>query len=157
MSLRGWFNARFKKKSFCCCCYCCFLLLFFIKLKHVESKGTYTTRKSNHEKLLVCRVMALASIIHMWPVKPKPSSCPLASLPDNNFHFCRQFAGFDVISCPYLTLKWPRYFYSRWCPRGGGFHGTPPEKTTFPPGFCNEICTIYVRDIKNHNSAKKNF
>ena len=23
-----------------------------------------------------------------------------------------------------LTLKWPRYFYSRWCPRGGGFLGT---------------------------------
>ena len=37
----------------------------------------------------------------------------------------------------------------------GGFHGTPPEKTTFPPEFCNEICTIYVRDIKNHNSEKK--
>ena len=31
----------------------------------------------------------------------------------------------------------------------------PPEKTTFPPEFCNEICTIYVRAIKNHNSAKK--
>ena len=51
-----------------------------------------------------------------------------------------------------LTLKWPRYFYSRWCPRGGS--GTPPEKTTFPPEFSNEICTIYVRDIKNQNSAK---
>ena len=37
----------------------------------------------------------------------------------------------------------------------GGFHGTPPEKTTFPPEFCSEICTIYVRVIKNHNSAKK--
>ena len=36
----------------------------------------------------------------------------------------------------------------------GGFHGTPPEKTTFPPEFCSEICTIYVRVIKNHNSAK---
>ena len=30
----------------------------------------------------------------------------------------------------------------------------PPEKTTFPPEFCNEICTIYVRVIKNFNSAK---
>ena len=30
-----------------------------------------------------------------------------------------------------------------------------PEKTTFPPEFCNEICTIYVRAIKTHNSAKK--
>ena len=29
------------------------------------------------------------------------------------------------------------------------------EKTTFPLEFCNEICTIYVRAIKNHNSAKK--
>ena len=26
---------------------------------------------------------------------------------------------------------------------------TPPEKTTFPPEFCNEICTIYVQAIKN--------
>ena len=52
-----------------------------------------------------------------------------------------------------LTLKWPRYFYSRWCPRGVPWN--PPEKTTFPPEFCNEICTIYVRAIKNHNSAKK--
>ena len=31
----------------------------------------------------------------------------------------------------------------------------PPEKTTFPPEFCNEICTIYVRVIQNHNSAQK--
>ena len=31
----------------------------------------------------------------------------------------------------------------------------PLKKTTFPPEFCNEICTIYVRAIKNHNSAKK--
>ena len=31
----------------------------------------------------------------------------------------------------------------------------PPEKTTFPPEFCNEICIIHVRAIKKHNSAKK--
>ena len=31
-------------------------------------------------------------------------------------------------------------------PKGGSME--PPEKTTFPPEFCNEICTIYVRDIK---------
>ena len=68
-----------------------------------------------------------------------------------NFAFGRNFWYFFARS---LTLKWPRYFYSRWCPRGG-FHGTPVEKTIFPPEFCNEICTIYVRDIKNHNSAKK--
>ena len=36
-----------------------------------------------------------------------------------------------------------------------GVPWNPPEKTTFPPEFCNEICTIYVRVIKNHNSAKK--
>ena len=32
----------------------------------------------------------------------------------------------------------------------------PPKKTSFPPEFCNEICTIYVRAIKSHNSEKKN-
>ena len=31
----------------------------------------------------------------------------------------------------------------------------PLKKTTFPPEFCNEICTIYVWTIKNHNSGKK--
>ena len=46
-----------------------------------------------------------------------------------------------------LPLKWPRYFYSR--------YGNPLKKTTFPPEFCNEICTIYVWTIKNHNSVKK--
>ena len=62
--------------------------------------------------------------------------------------FCPLNSNFAI-----LTLKWPRHFYSRWCPRG--FHGTPLKKTTFPPEFCNEICTIYVWTIKNHNSAKK--
>ena len=52
-----------------------------------------------------------------------------------------------------LTLKWPRYFYSRWCPRGVPWN--PPEKTTFPPEFCMELCTIYVLAIKDYNSAKK--
>ena len=37
----------------------------------------------------------------------------------------------------------------------GGFHGTSLKKTTFPSEFCNEICTIYVRAIKNHKSEKK--
>ena len=32
----------------------------------------------------------------------------------------------------------------------------PPKKITFPPEFCNEICTIYVCTIKNHNSGEKN-
>ena len=36
----------------------------------------------------------------------------------------------------------------------GAQDGTPLRKTTFPPEFCNEICTIYVWNIKNHNSVK---
>ena len=31
---------------------------------------------------------------------------------------------------------------------GGGIPWNPPKKTTFPPEFCNKICTIYVRIIK---------
>ena len=34
--------------------------------------------------------------------------------------------GYPVAILIQLTLKWPRYFYSRWCPRGGGFLGTQP-------------------------------
>ena len=30
----------------------------------------------------------------------------------------------------------------------GTFTPVGAEKTTFPPDFCNEICTIYVRDKK---------
>ena len=41
--------------------------------------------------------------------------------------------------------------------QGGGSMEPPLRKTTFPPEFCNEICTIYVRVIKNQNSAKKKF
>ena len=52
--------------------------------------------------------------------------------------------------CVNLTLKWPRYFTPV-----GAQGGTPLKKTTFPPEFCNEICTIYVWTIKSHNSAKK--
>ena len=54
------------------------------------------------------------------------------------------------------TLKWPRYFYSRWCPRGGSME-PPPEKTTFPPGFCqwnlHHICTGH----KKSQFCKKKF
>ena len=38
----------------------------------------------------------------------------------------------------------------------GGFHGTPPEKTTFPPEFYNEILHHICTGHKNHNCAKKN-
>ena len=48
-----------------------------------------------------------------------------------------------------LTLRWPRYFHSRWCPRG-----SPSKKTTFPQEFCNDICTIHVCTIKNHIPEK---
>ena len=34
-----------------------------------------------------------------------------------------------------------------------GVPWNPLKKTTFSPEFCDEICTIYVRVIKNHNSA----
>ena len=30
------------------------------------------------------------------------------------------------------TLKWPRYFYSRWCPRGGGVPRDPTVENHFP-------------------------
>ena len=39
-------------------------------------------------------------------------------------------------------------------PKGGSME-PPLKKKCFPLDFCNEICTIYVRAIKNHNSAKK--
>ena len=32
----------------------------------------------------------------------------------------------------------------------------PPWENHFPIGFLQEICTIYVRAIKEHNSEKKN-
>ena len=51
-----------------------------------------------------------------------------------------------------LALKWPRYFYSRWCSRG-----VPPLRK--PLSFRNFAMKfapyIYVWTIQNHNSAKK--
>ena len=32
-------------------------------------------------------------------------------------------------------------------------HGTSPKKTTFPPEFCNENCTICVCPIQKHDSG----
>ena len=37
----------------------------------------------------------------------------------------------------------------------GGGSMKPPEKTTSPPEFCNEICTICVRAIKKSQFCKK--
>ena len=37
----------------------------------------------------------------------------------------------------------------------GGFHGTPPEKTTFPPEFLNYLYTISIYTNHNHISGKK--
>ena len=36
------------------------------------------------------------------------------------------------------------------------FHGTPPEKTTFPPEFSNYLYTIYMYTNNNHISGRKN-
>ena len=51
-----------------------------------------------------------------------------------------------------LALKWPRYFYSRWCSRG-----VPPIRK--PLSFQNFAMKfapyIYVWTIQNHNSEKK--
>ena len=42
-----------------------------------------------------------------------------------------------------LTLKWQRYFYSHWCPRGGSME--PPRENHFPTGILqwnlHHICT----------------
>ena len=34
-------------------------------------------------------------------------------------------------------------------------HGNPLKKTSFPPEFCNEICTIYIWTIKKSEFCKK--
>ena len=57
---------------------------------------------------------------------------------------------------PSLTLKWPRYFYSRWCPGGGGGSMEPPWENHFPTGILqwnlHHICTGY----KKSQFCKKN-
>ena len=37
----------------------------------------------------------------------------------------------------------------------GGFHGTPPEKTTFPPELFNYLYTICIYTNHNHIPGKK--
>ena len=53
-----------------------------------------------------------------------------------------------------LTLKWPRYVYSHWCPRG--FHG-PPWENHFPTRILqwnlHHICTGH----KKSQFCKKNW
>ena len=39
---------------------------------------------------------------------------------------------------------------------GGRFPWNPPKKTTFPPEFCNEICTIYVYALSKTIIPEKN-
>ena len=55
-----------------------------------------------------------------------------------------------------LTLKWPRYFYYRWCPRGGGSM-EPPWENHFPTGILqwnlHHICTGH----KKSQFCKKKF
>ena len=57
------------------------------------------------------------------------------------------------ISYVILTLKWPRYFYSRWCPRG--VPRDPSVENHFPTGILQWNLHHICRAIKNHNSAKK--
>ena len=53
-----------------------------------------------------------------------------------------------------LTLKWPRYFYSRWCPRGVPWN--PPWENHFPTRILqwnlHHICTGH----KKSQFCKKN-
>ena len=54
----------------------------------------------------------------------------------------------------YLTLKWPRYFYSRWCPRGGD-----PRDPTVENHFSSRIlqCNLphICMDYKKLQFCKK--
>ena len=56
----------------------------------------------------------------------------------------------------FLTLKWPRYFYSRWCPRGG-VPRDPTVENHFPTGIVqwnlHHICINYK---KSQFCKKKN-
>ena len=54
-----------------------------------------------------------------------------------------------------LTLNCIRYPALPLVHNGGGFHGTPPEKTTFPPEFLNYLYTICIYTNHNHISGKK--
>ena len=66
----------------------------------------------------------------------------------NNFHFYLPLNAS-------LTLKWPRYFYSRWCPRGVPWN--PPWENHFPTGILqwnlHHICTGHK---KSQFCKKKN-
>ena len=90
------------------------------------------------------KLIALPGMLPLWRIY-------VVLIMGNEIKLYQIVYGQNATSCDHLTLKWSRYFYSRWCPRG--FQGTPPKKTTFLPEFCNEICTIYVWAIKNHNSG----
>ena len=60
------------------------------------------------------------------------------------------------IICNSLTLNCIRY-PALPLVHNGGFHGTPPEKTTFPPEFFSYLYTICIYTSRNHNhiSGKK--
>ena len=51
--------------------------------------------------------------------------------------------GRDIIIITTFTLNCIRY-PALPLVHNGGFHGTPPEKTTFPPEFFNYLYTIYM-------------
>ena len=86
------------------------------------------------------------------------SFCPKSICPTSVYYILQQLKNVH-------DLKFTLIYYQHLSDQGtftpvgaqGVFHETPPLKiTTFPPEFCNEICTIYVWTLKNHNSGKKN-
>ena len=54
-----------------------------------------------------------------------------------------------------LTLKWPRYFYSRWCPRGGGVPWNPPWENHFSTGILQWNLHHIRTGYKKSQSCKK--
>ena len=61
--------------------------------------------------------------------------------------FFSSFFGCEIlITMHSLTLKWPRYFYSRWCPRG--FHGTPLRKPLSHRNFAMKFAPYMYRTWK---------
>ena len=68
--------------------------------------------------------------------------------------FSRSVSDGTVFFKRRLTLKWPRYFYSRWCPRG--VPRDPTVENHFPKGILqwnfHHICikiNIYIKKFEN--------
>ena len=75
-------------------------------------------------------------------------------------HFLQSFDEIFGRSFCRLTVKWPRYFYSRWCPRGGGRGSMePPWENHFPTRILqwnlHHICTGYKKSQFFKKKKKK--